>query len=81
MSIDSAGRIPKRRNSDRADPREACRGAAMTRQQRALACAIGFAPATAAGIVLMRCGCATAAWALEVLTAAAYLVWIFLPRR
>jgi hypothetical protein len=53
----------------------------MTRQQRALACAIGFAPATAAGIVLMRCGCATAAWALEVLTAAAYLVWIFLPRR
>ena len=53
----------------------------MTRAQRALACAIGFVPVTAGGIVLMRCHCVFAAWALELVTAAAYLVWIFLPRR
>jgi hypothetical protein len=52
----------------------------MTRAQRALACAIGFAPVTAAGIVLMRCHCAFAARALEVVTAAAYLAWILFPR-
>jgi hypothetical protein len=52
----------------------------MTRAQRALACAIGFAPVTVAGIVLMRCHCAFAAWTLELLTAAVYLVWILLPR-
>ena len=53
----------------------------MTRAQRALACAIGFVPVTVAGIVLMRCHCTFAAWVLELATAAAYLVWIFLPRR
>jgi hypothetical protein len=53
----------------------------MTRSERALACAIGFAPVTAAGIALMRCHCAFAAWALELLTAAGYLAWIFVPRR
>lgn len=51
----------------------------MMRAQRALACGIGIVPVTIAGIALMRCGCATAAWTLELLTAAAYLVWILLP--
>lgn len=53
----------------------------MTRTLRALACAIGFVPVTAAGIVLMRCHCTFAAWALELLTAAGYLAWILVPRR
>jgi hypothetical protein len=38
----------------------------MTRAQRALACAIGFAPVTVAGIVLMRCHCTLAAYIIEV---------------
>lgn len=48
----------------------------MTRQQRALACAIGIVPVSLAGIALVRCGCATAAFAVELVTAAAYLAWI-----
>jgi hypothetical protein len=41
----------------------------MTRAQRALACAVGIVPNSVAGIALLRCGCSTAAWALEVVTA------------
>jgi hypothetical protein len=51
----------------------------MTRAQRAIACAIGIIPVTVAGIALVRCGCGTVAWALELFTAAVYLVWILLP--
>lgn len=50
----------------------------MNRQQRALACTAAIIPVTVAGIVLLRCGCDTAAWTLELLTAAAYFSWIFL---
>jgi hypothetical protein len=40
-----------------------------------------FVPVSVAGIALVRCGCSTTAWwALEVVTAAAYLVWILLTR-
>jgi hypothetical protein len=48
----------------------------MTRRQRAIACAAAIVPVTAAGIALMRCGCAAAGWAIELATAAAYLWWI-----
>lgn len=48
----------------------------MTRRQRAWACAAGIIPVTIAGIALVRCGCGTVAWALELFTAAVYLVWI-----
>jgi hypothetical protein len=57
------------------------RRCAMTRAQRAVACAIGIFPVTIAGIALVRCGCGTAAWTVELLTAAAYLVWILFTRR
>ena len=51
----------------------------MTRtQERAVACGIGFAAVTVAGFALMRCHCTFAAWALEVVTAAAYLLWILI---
>jgi len=50
----------------------------MTRAQRALACAVGIIPTTITGIALVRCGCSTAAFALELATAAAYVVWILL---
>ena len=52
----------------------------MTRAQRALACAAGIIPTTVAGAALVRCHCTLAAWVIEVLTAAAYVVWIVLPR-
>jgi hypothetical protein len=48
----------------------------VTRAQRAIAAALGIVPITIAGIALLRCGCATAAYTLELVTAAAYLVWI-----
>jgi hypothetical protein len=51
----------------------------MTHRQRAWACAAGIIPVTIAGIALVRCGCGTVAWALELFTAAVYVVWILLP--
>lgn len=50
----------------------------MTRRQRALACAIGIAPLTIAGIRLVKCGCATDAYIIEIATAVAYLVFVLL---
>lgn len=35
-------------------------------------------PVTIAGVALLRCGCGTAAWTLELLTAAVYFLWILL---
>lgn len=49
----------------------------MNRQQRAIACAVAIIPVTVAGLELLHCGCALAAWILELPTAAAYLSWIF----
>jgi hypothetical protein len=42
-----------------------------------MACAAAIIPVTIAGLELLRCGCTVAAWILEILTAAAYLSWIF----
>lgn len=50
----------------------------MTLRQRAQACAAGIVPTTIGGIALVRCGCATVAWTLELFTAAVYVVWILL---
>lgn len=49
----------------------------MSRRQRAVACAAAIIPVTVAGLELLRCGSTAAAWILELLTAAAYLSWIF----
>jgi len=48
----------------------------VNRRQRAIACALAIIPVTIAGLELLGCGCAAAAWILEVVTAAAYLYWI-----
>jgi hypothetical protein len=48
----------------------------MTRQQRALFCAVGIVPTTIAGALLLRCGCLVSAWLLELITAGAYFLWI-----
>lgn len=54
----------------------------MTRTQRAWACAVGIIPVTVAGIALVECGSAVAAYRIEVATALAYLVFILAaPRR
>jgi hypothetical protein len=48
----------------------------LTRQQRAIVCAVGIVPTTIAGVALVRCGCAQAAYIIELLTFVCYLVWI-----
>jgi hypothetical protein len=53
----------------------------MTRTQRALACAIGIIPVSIAGIALVRCHCSVAAYAIEMLTAFAYLIFILVAPR
>jgi len=50
----------------------------MNRRQRALACAIGIVPLTIAGIALLRCGCAFAAFAIEIGVGLLYFIWILL---
>jgi hypothetical protein len=53
----------------------------MTRAQRALACAIGIIPVSAAGIVLVRCHCTLAAYTIELTTAIAYVIFILVAPR
>jgi hypothetical protein len=38
----------------------------LSRKQKALASAVGIVPVTIAGIALLRCGCASAAFAIEI---------------
>ena len=53
----------------------------MTRRQRAGVAAAAIAPATIAGIALIRCGCSEAAWAIEIATAFLFALWILASRR
>lgn len=48
----------------------------MTRRQVAFACAAAIIPVTIAGIALVRCGCAFAAFAIEITVGLLYFVWI-----
>lgn len=48
----------------------------MILRQRAIASAIGIIPVTISSIALVRCGCSTVAWVLELGTAVLYVVWI-----
>ena len=48
----------------------------MNRRQRAGVAAAAIAPATVAGIALIRCGCSQAAWTIEIATALLFALWI-----
>ena len=50
----------------------------LSRKQKAVACAVGFAPLTIAGIVLLRCACAFAAFAIEIGVGLLYFAWVLL---
>ena len=52
----------------------------MTRRQRAAVAAAAIAPATVAGIALIRCGCSQAAWAIEIAAAVVFSLWIVISR-
>ncbi len=49
--------------------------------QRAGVAAAAIAPATIAGVALIRCGCSQAAWAIEIATAVIFSLWIVASRR
>ena len=53
-------------------------GLLMTRAQRARVAAAAIAPATVAGLVLIQCGCAFAAFAIEIGVGLLYFIWILL---
>jgi hypothetical protein len=50
----------------------------LSRKQKAVACAVGIIPVTFAGFGLIKCGCARAAWIIEITIAVAYFLWIAL---
>ena len=53
-------------------------GLSLSRRQKAVASAVGIIPLTIAGIVLLRCGCAFAAFAIEIGVGLLYFVWVLL---
>ena len=46
----------------------------MSRAERAKVAALAIAPATVAGLALIKCGCSQAAWAIEIGTAIVFSV-------
>jgi hypothetical protein len=50
----------------------------LSRKQKAVASAVGIIPLTIAGIVLIRCGCAFAAFGIEIGIGLLYFVWVLL---
>lgn len=48
----------------------------LSRKQKAVASAVGIIPLTVAGTALIRCGCAFAAFAIEIGVGLLYFVWI-----
>ncbi len=53
----------------------------MNRAQRAKVAAAAIAPATVAGIALIKCGWSQAAWTIEIVTASIFSLWIVASRR
>jgi hypothetical protein len=53
-------------------------GFSLSRRQKAVASAAGIIPLTIAGIALIRCGCAFAAFAIEIGVGLLYFVWALL---
>ena len=52
----------------------------MTRAERARVAAAAIAPATVAGLALIRCRCSQAAWAIEIATPIIFSLWIVASR-
>jgi hypothetical protein len=50
----------------------------LSRKQKAVASAAGIIPLTIAGITLLRCGCAFAAFAIELGVGLLYFIWVLL---
>lgn len=50
----------------------------LSRKQKAVASAAGIIPLTIAGLALLRCGCAFAAFAIEIGVGLLYFIWILL---
>ncbi len=50
----------------------------LSRKQKAVASAVGIVPLTIAGFVLLRCGCAFAAFGIEIGVGLLYFVWVLL---
>jgi len=50
----------------------------LSRKQKAVASAAGIIPLTIAGFVLLRCGCAFAAFGIEIGVGLLYFVWVLL---
>jgi hypothetical protein len=53
-------------------------GFSLSRRQKAVASAFGIVPVTVAGIALLKCGCAFAAFAIEIGVGLLYFVWVLL---
>jgi hypothetical protein len=50
----------------------------LSPKQKAVACAVGIIPVTIAGFVLLRYGCAFAAFGIEIGVGLFYFVWVLL---
>ncbi len=50
----------------------------LSRTQKAVASAVGIIPLSIAGISLLKCGCAFAAFAIEISVGLLYFIWILL---
>jgi len=50
----------------------------LSRKQKAVASAVGIIPLTIAGIALLKCGCASAAFTIEIAVGLFYFIWILL---
>jgi hypothetical protein len=53
-------------------------GFSLSRKKKAVASAVGIIPLTIAGIALLRCGCAFAAFAIEIGAGLLYFAWVLL---
>ncbi len=53
-------------------------GLSLSRRQKAVASAVGIIPLTISGFALLRCGCAFAAFAIEIGVGVLYFVWMLL---
>ena len=53
-------------------------GLSLSRRQKAVASAVGIIPVTVAGIALLKCGCAFAAFTIELGVGLLYFIWILL---
>jgi hypothetical protein len=50
----------------------------LSRNQKAVASAVAIIPVTVAGLSLIRCGCAFAAFTIEIAVGLIYFVWVLL---